>query len=210
MQTSSLRHWKRSWLVHLKEKVSMTFVKVFVVPTLFVAVGSACSPSVQTQQQRLSYVQDTNDGQQLLQKGMNCNDVRLKFRVTRQVGINSYDVYDAEGCGRRSEYVTQVSQQSVGGGTTVTSYHASLAAPEAEFRKAAEAQLRKTAGFDLDCKDLAFTTLQAVIEEMGNTWQGTIGVAGCGKKATYLTGCQLRGVDDIVCVSRSNAGASAQ
>jgi hypothetical protein len=188
----------------------MHFTRSSVPVALIGAVGIACAPSVQTQAQRLAYVQETKDGTQLLQKSMNCEDIKLTFRTTRQVGINSYDVYDAEGCGHRSEYVIQVSQRSLGGGTTLTDWHASLAAPEAEFKKAAEVQLRKTAGFDLDCKDLEFTTLQAVIAEIGNMWHGTVGVAGCGKKATYAAGCELRGVNDIVCISRSNAGATAQ
>ncbi len=144
---------------------------------------------------------------------MSCDDVKLHFQTTEHAGIDWYDIYTADGCGQQSDYVTKVSQEPFGL-EKLTSWQASLAAPEAEYQAAAEAQLKKTAGFDLACKDLEFSTLQAVIARMRNAWEATVGVTGCGKKATYRTRCALQGFKagqhEIVCLSQSNAGAAAQ
>ena len=174
-------------------------------------LAARCAPAIQTQPDRLLFLDATV--KENLHKTMACNDVKLSFQKTDQTGTAWYDIYTAEGCGRRSEFVTMVEQQTIGT-ATFTRWLVSLAGPAGEFQAAAYAQLERTAGFDLGCKSLEFTPLHELLARLRNSYDGTIGVAGCGKKATYRVTRALQGYDgesrDIVCKSTANPAPGGQ
>lgn len=180
-------------------------IRRFLAPVLLAPLVAACAPAVATQAQRLSYLDSMV--KENLHKSMNCDSVNLDFQKSEQAGVEWYDIYKVDGCGQQSDYVTKVSQQSYGP-NIVTSWGFGLAASEADFQAAAESQLRKTASFELGCKELEFTTLQAIMARMRNAYESSIGAGGCGKKATYKTSCAIQGFTagkhEITCSSIAN------
>jgi hypothetical protein len=170
------------------------------VPAALLACGG---PLVNTQPQRLDYIHSMSPVG--LQKAMRCDNAKLTFKETVQKGFVSYDHYDAEGCGQRSEYITAVSRQDVGG-TWIVEWRASVVPSEKEFQAGAESGLRKTAQFDLDCKtDVEFEFLNLQIDPLRESLSATVGARGCGKKSTYHTVCSHPGFEngkhEISCVN---------
>jgi hypothetical protein len=147
-------------------------------------VGCASAPDLTTQPGRRLYLDEALEKH--VPKQFGCNEWSMKFVRSEKQGNASFDYYDFEGCAQRTEFVTLVEESS--SGAVLTSVGAAPA--ETDFLDAAKAQLIKTAEFDTDCKQLEMTFLNALITAGRGQFEGTVGVTGCGKKATYHTVCQ--------------------
>ena len=153
---------------------------------MLIASAACGGPLVNTQPQRLTYIRTLSPVG--LQKAMGCENVTLKFADTVQRGFVSYDRYEAEGCGQRSEYITAVSRRDVGG-SWVIEWRASVVPSEKELQAGAEDGLRKTAQFD---PRLARVTSSSTFSTSRSTRCAGVsrrrwGSKGCGKKSTYAT-----------------------
>lgn len=179
--------------------------KLFI-PLIALSAG-ACAPVLVTQPQRLSYIQDKVE--ENLKNTMNCEKTQLTHQRSEQRGVEWYDVYTAEGCGSRSDYVTMMKQNA---GWTMWAF--GLAPSEAQFQTEAQEQLLTTARFDLGCENVEFTVLHALISPMRDAVESSIGVSGCGKKSTYKSACRttgfVSGKHQISCSNVITSGSGAQ
>ncbi len=173
-----------------------------------VALTIGCAPNLTTQTRRQDYLQSRVDDN--VEKAFGCDRVTLRFQRTEQRSGDWYDYYTAEGCGRRSDYVTRVSQQDNGKYTT---WAFGAVPAEAQYASAAEQQLSKTAHFDLACDgQLELVTLKAAIDPMRMGYRATVGAKGCGKQSSYEVTCGsggfVGGKHEITCMSVASAASS--
>ena len=181
---------------------------VLVLAGLPLAGVAGCAPNLSTQPRRQDYLKDhVNDN---VQKTFNCESTVLRFQRTEQRSGDWYDYYVAEGCGQRSDYVTQVSQTNEGRSIT---WAFGAFPTEAQYSAAAEQQLLKTARFDLTCEGpVDVATLKSAIDPMHSGYRATVGAKGCGKQTSYEVSCghagYVGGKHEITCTSVASAPAA--
>ncbi len=176
---------------------------------LCLATAAGCAPNLMTQVRRQDFLKDNVDDN--VRKTFGCETVRLRFQRTEQRSGDWYDYYIAEGCGRRSDYVTMLSQTNEG---LVITWALGAFPAEAEYTAAAQEQLQKTARFDLACDaPVELVPLKGVINPLHMGYRATLGAKGCSKQASYEVLCAhagyVRGVHEITCTSVVSAASAA-
>ena len=170
---------------------------------LFMAGCLSTPPSISTLPQRRQYLaQQINDS---LTATMKCPNASLTFVSTDTKGMPSFtqylDFYVAEGCGQRTDFMTDVKMLQA----TVIEQQASPVPPVEQYRAGAHAQTAKTAEFDFGCKDVSYVDLSEQLATLRSSYIASIGAAGCGKRATYHTHCNQSGysagANQIACSS---------
>ncbi len=173
---------------------------------LFVAGCVSTPPSISTLPQRRQYL--ASEIADSLNRTMKCPNASLTFVSTDTKGNASFpqyfDSYVAEGCGQHTDFVTVLKML----GANVVEQQASPVPPVEQYRAEAHAQTAKTAEFDFGCKDLSYVDLTEQLATLRNTYDASIGAAGCGKRATYHTHCTQSGysagANQIACGSKQD------
>lgn len=179
---------------------------------LFIAGCLSPPPSISTLPQRRQYlapqIADT------LNRVMTCPNANLTFVSTDTTGNAAFpqyfDFYVVEGCGQHTDFVTILKML----GANVVEQQASPIPPVEQYRADAHAQTAKTAEFDFGCKDLSYVDLSEQLATLRNTYDASIGAAGCGKRATYHTHCNQSGysagANQISCSSKQDIATAAE
>jgi hypothetical protein len=147
-------------------------------------VGCAATRDLATQPGRRLFVEKQLE--KSIPRQLGCNEWKLTFDKSDKQGNAKFDYYKLEGCGHQTGYVTLVEEASSGHVLTAVG----VAASERDFVDAAKQQLDRTAKFDTSCDEIEVSVLNALITGGHGGFEATMGVAGCGKKATYHTVCR--------------------
>lgn len=171
---------------------------------------SACGPKVDTQAHRYQYLKGYID--QAADLALNCKQSSVTFLESSRVGVAEFDHYQIEGCDQSTEMMTSVTVVDARSSTVFV--RRIMAVPPLEkFPTEAREQLAPTARFALDCTELAFQDLAVTVTPMREVYTASIGVTGCGRKATYKVVCQYTGFNagqhGITCASTAEGAPPA-
>jgi len=180
--------------------------QIGLVLALFIGGCLYAPPSISTLPQRRQYL--APQIADWLNATMKCPSANLTFVSSDTRGMPSFpqyfDFYVAEGCGQRTDFVTVVKML----GANVVEQQASPVPPLEQYRAEAHAQTAKTAAFDFGCTDLSYVDLSERLATLRDTYDASIGAAGCGKRATYHTHCNQigysAGANQIACNSKQD------